>query len=410
MPFTDATRQSLRSYLLDRGIVSPSSTHEKLVQLAKSDCSMLADQVQAATDAAKTAAADSMSSAMSLASSIHSAAPTQVSSVHSKLARSASTVSSEASSTVSSLAATASKTASQAVHDVSAYLDDTKDYVYSEWNTKQLKDWLKKHGVQLPTEAPSKEQLLELIREPYNKLTYSKPYERLSTEYLRQWLVEHGFLDSQAKKTRREYLDLAKDYYYYVQDSVYDTWQDADLKGWLVSHGFLRSDATKTRDELYALVKDKYNTVSDSLWAGWRDSDMRQYLEREGVRLDAAASRTDLVALMQEHASALSSTASKYISWSDAKLRGFLKDHGVRLEDLPKDRNELLRMMRAYYVPTWSSDWHERAVHFLHRLQSGVRDVFGNSAEQVYRLNADRIGSYVASASASVSSMVHNEL
>lgn len=371
---------------------------------------MLADQVQAATDTAKSAAADSMSSAMSLASSIHSAMPTQVSSAQSKLFHGASTLSKEASSTISSASAAASKTASQAVDDVSAYLDNAKDYVYSEWSVKQLKDWLKKNGVEMPFQTPTKEQLLDLIREPYAKFTYEKPYERLSTDYLHHWLVEHGFLESQAKKTRREYLDLAKEYYYFVQDSVYDTWQAADLKSWLVKHGFLKDDVTKTRDELYALVKEKYNTATDSLWAGWRDSDMRQYLEREGVRLSESVSRSELVEQMQEQASALASTASKYISWSDAKLRGFLKDHGVSISDLPKDRHELLRMMRAYYVPTWSSDWHERATHFLHRLQSGVREVLGNSAEQVYRLNADRIGSYVASASASVSSMVHNEL
>ena len=415
LDFGSWSEQGLRSYLLERGVVSPGSTFEKLVQLAKKDCSSLVDEVNAAIDSGKDAASSQFDSVMSIASSVQSELPSKTSVVKASAQQFATNAASEATNSAKSAVTMASKVghaASTSVanqwDDVASFMDDTKDYVYSHWSEEELRSWLRSHGIDLPS-GSTKQTMLEKIREPFAKENFEAPYKRLSTDYLRRWLVQHGYLATNLEKTRDEYLELAKQYYFYFQDNVYDTWTQADLRSWLVDHKIIPTDWSATRDEYLKLVKDKYTTVLDSIWAGWKESDMRQYLSRQGV-LDSHKqySFDDLKRLMQEHAQAAASSAVKYVSWSDAKLRGFLKDHGVSLESLPKDRHELLRLMRAYYSPSWSAEWHDTILNFLTRVKYGVRDMFGRSAEQVYHLNADKIGSYVSTAKASASSLLYN--
>jgi hypothetical protein len=44
-------------------------------------------------------------------------------------------------------------------------------------------------------------------------------------------------------------------YYYNVNDSVWNTWNDSDLKAWLVEHGKVAPDAQIKRDKLVKLVQ-----------------------------------------------------------------------------------------------------------------------------------------------------------
>lgn len=71
--FDTWSESDLRSYLLDRGVVSPQSTKEQLVVLAKQDYASLSASAASATAQASKAANDVAQSAYSLASSIESA-------------------------------------------------------------------------------------------------------------------------------------------------------------------------------------------------------------------------------------------------------------------------------------------------------------------------------------------------
>ena len=70
--FSSWDDHTLRSYLLERGIIAPGSSREKLVSLAQSDCSKLASHVQSATSSAKSYASQNFDAALSVASSLSS--------------------------------------------------------------------------------------------------------------------------------------------------------------------------------------------------------------------------------------------------------------------------------------------------------------------------------------------------
>lgn len=111
-------RSDLRSYLLERGIISPTSTREQLVVLAKQDYSALSKSAVSATASASSHASAAAESAYSLASSLESAvrayAASAQSNIASDLPASASSLASQASSSVSSASKTASNAASSA--------------------------------------------------------------------------------------------------------------------------------------------------------------------------------------------------------------------------------------------------------------------------------------------------------
>ena len=55
------------------------------------------------------------------------------------------------------------------------------------------------------------------------------------------------------------------------------------MRSWLIEHGYLRSDAQKTRDELMKMMEDKYTDVSSrtAAYLTWPDARLRAYLPRE---------------------------------------------------------------------------------------------------------------------------------
>ena len=89
------------------------------------------------------------------------------------------------------------------------------------------------------------------------------------------------------------------------------------MRSWLIEHGYLRSDAQKTRDELMKMMEDKYTDMS---------------------------SRT-----------------AAYLTWPDARLRAYLREHGISEAALPTSRPGLLQEVRIRWVAAnWraSSLWY----------------------------------------------------
>ncbi|RPD77197.1 hypothetical protein L226DRAFT_459470, partial [Lentinus tigrinus ALCF2SS1-7] len=92
-------------------------------------------------------------------------------------------------------------------------------------------------------------------------------------------------------------------------------------------HGYLRSDAQKSRDELIKLMQDKYTDVS---------------------------SRT-----------------ADYLTWPDARLRAYLRENGFSDDKLPTSRPGLLQEVRIRWTQAnWraGSLWH----HVKEIFESGV--------------------------------------
>lgn len=89
------------------------------------------------------------------------------------------------------------------------------------------------------------------------------------------------------------------------------------MRQWLIDNGYLRSDAKKTRDDLVKLMNEKYTDVS---------------------------SRT-----------------AAYLTWPDARLRAYLREHGVSDTKLPTARPGLLQEVRIRWVQSSgraSAVWH----------------------------------------------------
>lgn len=140
----------LRVFLLEQGVVAPSGPREQLALLAK-------NKYRAYTDAA--ALYSSLASAS--ASSAYAGA---TDAAHS------------ASQCISSVAA-------HATHEVARTLDASKDYVYSDWDDSQLRNWLQEHGVVEAKSAKTKDELTRLANDYYRK-TSSAVWESWSDSYI----------------------------------------------------------------------------------------------------------------------------------------------------------------------------------------------------------------------------------
>lgn len=134
---------TIRAWLLEQGVVSPSSPKEELVLLAKhryndyrKAASQFADDVKATGE--------------------------------------------DATSSASSIAATATTEAAKA-------LDNTKDYVYSTWDENKLRSYLESKGAIKTKEQKSRDELLALMKTYYADVA-DPAWDAWSTSYI----VSHG--------------------------------------------------------------------------------------------------------------------------------------------------------------------------------------------------------------------------
>lgn len=199
------TDSQLREWLLEKGVVSPSSTREQLLVLAKQKASAASTAIYGhPTDQA--------------ASSISSAAY-------------------GAASSVSSGYNAFSSQAAYAADRASKKLDDAKDYIFSTWDDNQLRTWLEEHDV-ISTPAPTgRAALLNNVRVAYSKLTHPI-YEAWSTSTIHEWLVEHGIVHPEPT-ARDKLVELMKNNYYDAKETAYTKWSESDMRDWLISEGIM---------------------------------------------------------------------------------------------------------------------------------------------------------------------------
>lgn len=158
----------LRDFLLQHGVISPSSKREELLLLAKQQGRHAQGAYHTATSVVGQAT-DSVSSGASVASSAVSSA--------------ASAATSAVVDTASAAFYTAIDAPSLAYDFVAEQLSDGKDFVYSTWDDNRLRSYAEEHGIIKPAEQVRREQLLERIRRPYAEAA-SATYETWSDSYL----------------------------------------------------------------------------------------------------------------------------------------------------------------------------------------------------------------------------------
>lgn len=298
----------LREWLLEQGVVEPKGTREQLTLMAK-------QRYRSYTDAASSYAAQATSAGY------------------------------DASRSVASYAA-------QATDDVSRAVDDSKDYVYSNWDDSRMKTYLVENGYMKSNEQKRRDEMLGMMRNAYAKVM-NPIWEAWSDSYIHEWLTTHRILPSTASiPSRQELSDKMALYYYDTKDSVYSTWTDNQLKTWLVEHGVIKSDAQASRDKMLKMVQDNYWSAQDTVWSAWTDSQLRDYLIEHGyMKSDEQKRREELVNLISSKYNDISTTTANYLTWPDARLRAYLREHGfddTKIRGM--DRNSLLQETRIRYI------------------------------------------------------------
>jgi hypothetical protein len=129
------TDSQLRAYLLEQGVISPSSKREELVVLAK----------QRYNDAGNIASQASKSVTSAYSAATHAA-----------------------SETISSAWYAATDAPVQAYDYTAAKLNDASDYVYSTWTDNQLKDYLVEKGVIKSNSKAKRDELLTQMNSAYS--------------------------------------------------------------------------------------------------------------------------------------------------------------------------------------------------------------------------------------------------
>lgn len=321
-----------REFLVEQGIVPPKSKLEQLRVLAKNRYKSLASAVSSYSSVASTA----------ISTAIHGDATHQAS-------KSLNSFGTQASRSATSAAAAAS-------YSIVRAMDESKDYVWSEWSDSDLRNWLEEHKFVKTKAELSRAELLNKMKHAYSTV-YNPAYDAWSTSYMHDWLVANGVIKSDYVQARDKLINLMKENYYSTQDKVYSTWTDSDLKAWLVEHEVIKSDAQLQREKLVKLMEDHYHRAKDTVWSSWKDSDMRDWLIDHGyLRSDAQVRRDELVALMHDKYDQAHTYAANYLTWPDARLRAYLRNNGVDETKIPgMDRATLLQETRIRWVQTTSA-------------------------------------------------------
>ncbi|CAO1618319.1 unnamed protein product [Sympodiomycopsis kandeliae] len=221
--FDTWSESDLRAYLLERGVVSPQSTKEQLVVLAKQDYAAVSASALSATAQASKAANEAAQSAYSFASSIESVASASASSASAYVDGTASGISKDASKSASSasgqaasaatqasksaqsVAAEASKSANAAYAQVTNNFDANKDYVWSTWKDSELRKWLIDNNVIKSDYEAKRDELVSTAEKYSNTLTdQGRAYYAWSDAKLKEYLYAVGL--SKTPQTREQLL------------------------------------------------------------------------------------------------------------------------------------------------------------------------------------------------------------
>lgn len=220
---------------------------------------------------------------------------------------------------------------------------------YTTWNTKQLRAWLEKHNVYVPT-GYSRDQLQSLMEQNVG-----------ATEY---WTLD------KYEKAQKAYAD--------AKDTAFETWDDSRLRGFLAEQGVVAPNGP--REQLVLAVNNHYTgyTKAASSFASsvsgaastavFGDSKHQASKSISSHYTDATsyvADATDSISSVAAQASASLVRAAEdskdyiYSSWDDSRIRDYLVEKNVIEESDHPTRDQMLAYMRDSYAaitePIWNS-------------------------------------------------------
>ncbi|TIB10155.1 hypothetical protein E3P89_02901 [Wallemia ichthyophaga] len=385
----------IRQYLLENGVVAPSSNVEELRVLVK----QLVTEVRS----------------------------------------SASSASAQATAHAASAYDSSKEYAKDHIHFVQDYvlneLNDSKDFIYSTWNDNDLRSFLERKGVIRTNVQVKRDDLLKSMRHYYAAAT-DPVYAAWSDNYIRHWLQNNGVIKSKTAQTRDELLNLMKvcwdvksgspanpiqDNYYDAKSYVYNSWSDNQIRSWLIDNGYLMSREQKTRQELLDLIDKYFTTSRNTVISSWHTSDLRQWaIEHNLIKSDVQIKREDLEKLAHKKYDKLTQAASPYIAWTDARLRGWLRAHSPDMNAANKTRTELISEVRKRYSATQGYgeslkgtimsyvDFGLHSIDHLYAYLTGTAQSLAERAQEkaeVLGKSADAASSSAASAASSASSL-----
>jgi len=234
---------TLRQFLLEQGVIAPKGPREYLVILAR-------QKYRAYSSAASSYASQASASA---STAVYGDKEYQ------------------ASKSLSSMTSQVTAAIAQATADVAKKFDELKDYVYSDWDEKQMRKWLEQRSLLKSKEKKQKNELLQMMHDAWGKVA-NPVWDAWSDSYIvrllflvsftlshsiiqHQWLVQHHIIKSDYERKRDYLVKQMGKYYYTTTESIYDKWSDSELKQWLVDHDVIKSDAQVSRDKMVKLIR-----------------------------------------------------------------------------------------------------------------------------------------------------------
>lgn len=230
----------------------------------------------------------------------------------------------------------------QAYDYVAGVLDDSRDYVYSSWSDSDLHSWLVSKGLVEPEAKKQRRELLDLIKTPYNEAT-THAYEAWGDSALRNWLQKHGVVKAKTVNTRDELLDLMSRNYYSARDTTYEFWSDSAVRRWLESRGLVKpNDKTTAAESVPSFLPSFLTSCSLSTLAGPFTDDL------------FSASQSRARALIADNYWKLRDQA--YSSYDDSYLKHYLDSRKVSYAPTAQ-RKDLLELVKEYWHDASSYVW-----------------------------------------------------
>jgi hypothetical protein len=198
------------------------------------------------------------------------------------------------------------KLAQDSYDDIAKYFNASGkypgDWLFSTWDTKSLKKWLRDNDVDYSSLKDNRESLLHKVRQhAYDASVYT----------------------ADQRESILESLDLANSALYDklggIRDDIFNTWSSSQLYSWLKSHKVDVDESVKQNKEELALLaqKNKHEFKNDvSSWVAKASRTVSPHLSKATKSVDNVINDTFFVGVE---------------NWSRDRLKAFLNSRGVAI-------------------------------------------------------------------------------
>ena len=88
-------------------------------------------------------------------------------------------------------------------------LNDSKDFIYSNWSDNQLRSYLENKGIIRSKSQLKRDELLSYMRKHYAEVT-EPIYEAWSDNCIKRWLINNNIIESNTAKNRDQLIKYMK--------------------------------------------------------------------------------------------------------------------------------------------------------------------------------------------------------